>query len=67
MSMNGIEKYSVRVVVDDRYGLKKGEIYEAFDIKSKGAFPDGSLIGIFDRFGEEYAFPAAWFERIGAD
>ena len=62
MLTNGIKKYRVCMVVDSRYGLKKGDVYEAFDIQDN--FAEGTLIGIVDRFGEEYAFPAAWFERI---
>ena len=42
--------------------LVNGDIYTAYDVKGVT-----KLIGVVDRYGEEYAFPAKWFERVDAE
>lgn len=60
MSANGLIKLKVKFVHDDAYGFKKGEIYEAFECKSK--FGKEEMLCIVDKSGEEYGYPASWFE-----
>lgn len=60
--MTGSEVLKVRFVSEDKYGFKKGEIYDA--IEGKGTFAGVKMLCITDISGEEYAYPASWFERI---
>ena len=46
----------------DKYGFKKGEIYDA--IEAREPFFGVEMLCITDSSGEEYAYPASWFERI---
>ena len=62
MSMNGSNSIKVRFVQNDQYGFKKGEIYNAILPKSKLGKAD--VICVIDQFGEEYAYPAKWFEIV---
>ena len=59
MSTNGIK---VKYIKDNAYGFIKGKIYDAFYAKSK--FGKTEMICVVDNFGEEYAYPASWFEVI---
>lgn len=62
MSMNGTDKFRVKFVREDCYGFKNGEIYEA--IKAKSKLGGAELFCIKDKSGEEYAYPAEWFEIV---
>lgn len=59
MSTNGIK---VKYIKENAYGFIKGKIYDAFRAKSK--FGKTEMICIVDSSGEEYAYPASWFEVI---
>lgn len=57
-----IEWFKVRYISDKHSpDFKKGEIYEAFIPLD---LPSGKLLGLKDRNGEIYAYPASDFERI---
>lgn len=58
-STNGIR---ARFVIDDCYGFKKNRVYDAIFPKSK--LCKAEVICVIDNFGEEYAYPAEWFEII---
>lgn len=62
MSTNGSNQIKVKFVADSRFGFVKRQIYTAFKAKSK--FGKSDMICVIDRFGEEYAYPATWFEII---
>lgn len=63
MSMSGVNKQvKVRYIHEDSYGLKKGEIYDAYLCNSKLGQTD--VVSVIDQFGEEYAYPLAWFDII---
>lgn len=57
--MNGIK---VKLVVDDRYGFKKGEVYDAIIPKSR--LKNFDLICVINKQNEEYAYPRDWFEVV---
>ena len=59
MLTNGIK---VKFIKDNAYGFIKGNIYNAFQAKSK--FGKTKMICIINSDGEEYAYPASWFEVI---
>ena len=59
MLTNGIK---VKYIKENAYGFIKNKIYDAFPAKSK--FGKTEMICIVDNFGEEYAYPASWFEII---
>ena len=59
---NGNKTFRVKFVSDDKYGFKKGEIYDA--IEAREPFFGVEMLCITDSSGEEYAYPASWFERI---
>ncbi|MBQ9428610.1 MAG: hypothetical protein IJU41_03590 [Clostridia bacterium] len=52
----------VRFVSESKYGFEKGRIYEA--IEGKGTFGGVKMLCIKDISGEEYAYPASWFEIL---
>lgn len=58
----GNKVLKVRFVSEDKYGFKKGEIYDA--IEAREPFFGVEMLCITDSSGEEYAYPASWFERI---
>lgn len=62
MSMNGIKTFKAVYVRDDAYGFVKGQVYECFHAKSK--FGSTEMLCVVDDSGEEYAYPASWFEII---
>ena len=62
MSMNGIETIRVKYIRDNAYGFVKNQIYDAF--KAKDKFGNTEMLCIIDASGEEYAYPANWFEII---
>lgn len=62
MSMNGIEYIQVKYIRDNAYGFVKNQVYRAFKAKSK--FGSTEMICIVEKSGEEYAYPASWFEII---
>ena len=62
MLTNGNKVLKVRFVSDDKYGFKNGEIYDA--IEGHGTFAGVKMLCIKDASGEEYAYPASWFEIL---
>ena len=58
--MTGPTKFKVKFTHNDAYGFIKGEIYEAFECKSK--FGKEKMLCVIDKYGEEYAYPSSWFE-----
>ena len=59
MSMSN--SFKVKFIRDDSYGFQKNHIYDAIEFKSR--LGQTQMISVIDRFGDEYAYPAAWFER----
>lgn len=53
--------FKVRYIKENAYGFIKGSVYEAFPAKSVGKL---KLICIIDSSGEEYGYPAEWFEIV---
>jgi hypothetical protein len=53
--------FKVKFIRDDSYGFQKNHIYDAIECKSR--LGQTQMISVIDRFGDEYAYPAAWFER----
>lgn len=61
MSMNG--EIKVKCIKDNKYGFVVGKHYDAYKIKS--AFKNReSFISVVNDYGEEYAYPANFFEVI---
>jgi len=60
--MNGNKQVKVRFTQDDKYGFIKGEVYAAFLPQTK--FGNTEMVCVIDKFGEEYAYPASWFEIV---
>ena len=55
-------KIKAKFIGEDKYGFVKGKIYDGFIPKTqiKGI----NLISIVDDYGEEYGYPASWFEIV---
>ena len=62
MSMSGSNQVKVQFMLDDKFGFEKGRIYDAFLPQTK--FGNTEMVCVIDKFGEEYAYPASWFEII---
>ena len=61
MLMNG--KIKVKCIKKNKFGLKLGEIYDAYEIKS-AILNKNRMISVVDEYGEEYAYPIELFEII---
>lgn len=64
MSMNGPIK--VKCIKENQWGLIVGKIYDAYKVKSNIKNKE-SILCVIDDFGEEYAFPTAFFEVVEND
>lgn len=54
-------KLKVKCIKKNKYGFIVGDIYDAYRMKS--AFKNkNDILCVVDKFGEEYAYPAALFE-----
>lgn len=62
MSTTGRNSFTVKFAREDAFGFKKGDLYTAFKPKSK--FGNEEMICVLDKYGEEYAYPASWFEIV---
>lgn len=60
MSNNKTNKFAVKFIKEDAYGFKKGETCTAFKPKSK--LGKEEMLCVLDKYGDEYAYPASWFE-----
>jgi hypothetical protein len=60
MLTNGIEPFNVRYTKEIQCGLRQGKTYQAIWARSK--FGNTEMLCILDESGEEYAYPATWFE-----
>lgn len=49
----------VKTVHESAFGLRSGEVYEAYPVKDK--IGNTEVLGVVNQFGEEYAFPKSWF------
>ena len=62
MSMTGLIKVKY-IGEDGKYGFVFGDYYNAYEIK--GAVPNKEkILGVVDKYGEEYAYPKNWFEIV---
>lgn len=52
-------KIKVKYIGEDRAEIRNGEIYEAYETKD-----DSRYYGVYDRSGEDYAYPKQLFEVI---
>ena len=57
------ERIKVRYIGKDGKGFVKNEIYDAYKLKSN-LKNKNNILCVIDKFGEEYAYPSAWFEII---
>lgn len=64
MSTSG-ERIKVRFVYKDEiYGLKKDRVYDAIKCPKKFGGAEMLSISNIDGDGEEYGYPASWFETV---
>lgn len=62
MSTTGMIKVKY-IGENGKYGFVFGELYDAYEIK--GAVPNKEkILGVVDKYGEEYAYPKNWFEVV---
>ena len=52
-------RYHVRYIGEDAAEIRNGEIYQAEDLKDSK-----TMIGVLDRSGEWYAYPAELFQKV---
>ena len=58
-----IKKFKVKMIADNYNDLVKGEIYEAY-IPKEPTLLGVPFYGVFNKFGEDYAYPASMFEVV---
>ena len=65
MSINNNEKMKVKYILSkEYYGFKHNQVYDAVSCKEKLGKKEMISIVNMDGDGEEYAYPASWFEII---
>lgn len=53
------DKYRVRYIGDDAAEIRKGEVYQAEDLRD-----NKTMIGVLDRSGQWYAYPKELFQIV---
>lgn len=56
-------KIKVKCIKENKYGFVLGKIYDAYTIKSPLKNKE-NMLSIVDDFGDEYAYPASFFEIV---